>query len=877
MPRALRVRCLPAVFSSLRFLVLIGLSCAAIATSSSAQTLTTLVNFAGANGNAPIGSMVQGADGNFYGTTNDGGQVGSVECYGNGCGTVFKMTPAGTLTTLYFFCSQVGCPDGEYPQASLVIGSDGNLYGTTVGGGIIGGACGQPGCGTVFRITPAGTLTTLHKFCSEPNCADGYSPSGGLLLASDGNLYGATLSGGVDAFGVLYKIAPDGTFTTFYNFCSLQHCADGESSMGNLIQAADGNLYGTTEQGGAANEGTVFKITLGGTLATLHSFISNEGSFPQSGLTQGNDGNFYGAAQAGGITNDVCSPAGCGTIYKITPGGALTVLHEFTGADGSIPISGLVQATNGKLYGGTWWQGPNNCGTLYEVTTSGAFSTVYNFNCYDGQSPMGAPMQSVDGSVYGTAAGGGSSGLGTVFRLNLGLAPFVQARPSSGAAGTPVTIYGSYLTGATSVSFNGTPATFNVVSPTEITTTVPSGATTGTIQVSVPGNTLLSNTNFQVAGPLQFVPWSPCRVVDTRGQYGQPIQGGTTQDFNIADPYTCGIPTSAAAYSLNVTAVPHGPLGYLTIWPQGNMQPFASTLNSRDGRVKANAAIVPAGNHAVSVYVTDTTDLVLDINGYFVPPAEGTWKFYPLTPCRVADTRSSQYPQGLGTPHLSGGVARDFPVLSSPCVPAGGIAFAYSLNITAVPYPGPGSPMSYLEVLPTGSQPFTTVSTLNNPTGTIVANAAIVQAGVNDSITAVASDDTDLVIDINGYFGTIADNGLSLYPTLPCRVIDTRNVGTGQPFSGTLAPPVDVANSNCGVPGSAQAYIFNGTVIPSPTLSYLTLWPDDEGQPVVSTLNAVDGFVTSNMAIVPNQNGKIDAYAQGTTQLILDISSYFAP
>ncbi len=244
----------------------------------------------------------------------------------------------------------------------------------------------------------------------------------------------------------------------------------------------------------------------------------------------------------------------------------------------------------------------------------------------------------------------------------------------------------------------------------------------------------------------------------------------------------------------------------------------------------------------------------------------------------MADTRSSQYPQGLGSPHLNGGTARDFPVLNNTtCIPPGINAAAYSFNLTAIPYPSFGDRLGYLEVWPTGAEPQNPVSTLNNPTGTYVANAAIVPAGSNGDITVYPSDNTDLAIDINGYFATSGNNGLSLYPAIPCRVFDSRQIGSGQPFSGLLSPPVEVAGGPCGVPTGAQAYVFNATVVPSPTLSYLTLWPDSEGQPGVSTLNAIDGAVTSNMAIVPNLDGQVDAFAQGTTQLILDISSYFAP
>jgi YVTN family beta-propeller protein len=375
---------------------------------------------------------------------------------------------------------------------------------------------------------------------------------------------------------------------------------------------------------------------------------------------------------------------------------------------------------------------------------------------------------------------------------------------------------------------------------------------------------------------LQFVPLpQPCRAVDTRPQYGGggPIQGGTHQDFAISGAGDCGVLTSAAAYSLNVTVVPQAALGYLTIWPAGQPQPVVSTLNSLDGRVKADAAILPAGaNGEVSVYVTDTTNVILDVNGYFAPVSPSTLAFYPITPCRVADTRVDTFPTGLGPPQLFAATPRDFPVLNSPCIPSGANPAAYSFNFTVVP----GHPVGYLTVWPTGqSQPV--VSTLNDQTGTIVANAAIVPAGTGGDISVYSTHDTQLLIDIDGYFAPAGQGGLSLYGVQPCRVIDTRKVGSGQPFSGILTPPVDVVDSPCGPPATALAYVFNATVVPTGGLGYLTLWPDGTGQPVVSTLNAFDGALTNNMAIVPTNNGKVDAYANGLTQLILDISSYFAP
>jgi YVTN family beta-propeller protein len=369
---------------------------------------------------------------------------------------------------------------------------------------------------------------------------------------------------------------------------------------------------------------------------------------------------------------------------------------------------------------------------------------------------------------------------------------------------------------------------------------------------------------------LQFVSVPPCRLVDTR-QTHDPIPGNTSRSFTLPQLGGCGLPPNVAAYSLNVTVVPSGHLGYLTIWPTGEDQPLVSTLNSPDGRVKANAAIVPAGYQgAVSVFVTNSTHVILDIDGYFTTPSQETYEFHSVTPCRVLDTRA---PNGhLGGPYLRARVERDFPVQESSCIPQGVSITAYSMNFTAVPHPS-GHPLAYLTVWPQGL-PQPVVSTLNNPTGTVVANAAIVPAGVGGGIATFAYDDTDLIADVDGYFAPAGQGGLSFYPGAPCRVYDSRS-NHGQPFRGTRT--VDVVHSQCGPPSDASAYVFNATVVPSGHMPFLTLWPDGEEQPVVSTLNAYDAFVTSNMAIVPTDNGSIDAYADGLTQLILDVSGYFAP
>ena len=260
-----------------------------------------------------------------------------------------------------------------------------------------------------------------------------------------------------------------------------------------------------------------------------------------------------------------------------------------------------------------------------------------------------------------------------------------------------------------------------------------------------------------VSRPAGFVPMVPCRVVDTRRESGAfggpPLYQGFVRTFTLPDSPDCNIPSNAITYLLNLTVVPYGSLGYLTVWPTGDSQPSVSTLNSLDGRTKANGAVVSAGDYgAINVFAANMTDLIIDIDGYFVSVNDSPLAFYTLPPCRVADTRKSNFPPGLGTPNLAGGVARDFPVLNATTCNIPDAAVAYSLNFTAVPYPSQGDPLGYLELWPTGNEPQHPVSTLNNPTGTIVANAAIMPAGTNGKITALASDNTDLVIDINGYF-----------------------------------------------------------------------------------------------------------------------------
>jgi uncharacterized repeat protein (TIGR03803 family) len=479
-----------------------------------AQTFKTLHRFDGTDGAAPS-ELVQATGGNLYGTTGRGGV--------NDLGTVFKISPnGGPVKTLYSFCSQTGCTDGYGPAAALVQATGGNFYGTTPVGV-------DTNSGTVFRITPSGSLTTLYSFCPQGlPCTDGDTPQGGLVQATGGNLYGTTSQGGAatgcggGGCGTVFKITPSGSLTTLYSFCSKSGCHDGSSPLDGLVQGTNGNFYGTT-LGGAHKHGTIFKITPSGSLTTLYSFCSQssctDGAYPVSGLVQATDGNLYGTTSSGGANTTDCRGFGCGTVFKITPSGTLTTLYSFCSqsgcTDGAIPEVGLVQATDGNFYGTTVTGGANmtdcfgsSCGTVFKITPSGRLTTLYSFciqsGCTDGFDPS-ALVQDTNGNFYGTTFLGGASttacggnGCGTVFSLSVGLGPFVKTQPDWGRAGRFVQILGTNLTGATSVSFNGTAAVFRVVLNSLIKTTVPAGATTGRVQVVTPGGTLSSNVPFRV-------------------------------------------------------------------------------------------------------------------------------------------------------------------------------------------------------------------------------------------------------------------------------------------------------------------------------------------------------------------------------------------
>ena len=352
---------------------------------------TVLASFAGGTDGAnPASKLIKGSDGYFYGTTSAGG---------NGYGTVFKITSSEVKTTLYNF---TGGNDGAAPQAGLVLGSDGNFYGTTSKGG----PSGDIGYGTVFKITPQGVKTTLYSFAGGN---DGENPQAGLIQGSDGNFYGTTVNAGWSGGGTVFKITSSGVKTTLYN---IRGGTDGATPTGLLIQASDGNLYGTTAFGGWNGYGTVFKITPLGVKTILYNFTGGtDGANPFAGLIQGSDGNFYGTTYYGGNNY--------GTVYKVTPQGIKTVLYSFAGGnDGANPYAELIQGSDGNFYGTTQYGGANNYGTVYKVTPAGVETVLWSFTGgNDGALPYAGLIQGSDGNLYGTTNNGGTANLGTVFKI----------------------------------------------------------------------------------------------------------------------------------------------------------------------------------------------------------------------------------------------------------------------------------------------------------------------------------------------------------------------------------------------------------------------------------------------------------------------------
>jgi uncharacterized repeat protein (TIGR03803 family) len=403
-----------------------ALGCGTVFKMTPQGTFTTLYSFSGPDGINPFAGLVLANDGNFYGTTSEGGANSNAGQCNNGCGTIFKITPAGSLTTFYSFCAQNNCADGANPQAPLVQGADGYLYGTTAGGGAQASAtsslCGY--CGTVFKISLSGQLTTLYSFCLEGDCPDGAEPYAGLVQGKDGNFYGMTTEGGGGSYcaslgdefaacGTIFKITTAGQLTTLYSFCSQAACADGaevgNSKWAGLAIDSDGNFFGVTGGGGANNGGTVFEVTPAGQFTTVYNFCSEtscaDGDLPEATLALGSDANFYGTTLLGGNSAD------CGTIFRVTPSGTptLTVLYSSFSLGGSCgPDAPLTQATSGVFYGST---------NTY-LSGGQPIGSIFSFSLTQLQATTTTLTSSLNPSNYGqavtfTATVAPSSGSGT--------------------------------------------------------------------------------------------------------------------------------------------------------------------------------------------------------------------------------------------------------------------------------------------------------------------------------------------------------------------------------------------------------------------------------------------------------------------------------
>jgi len=366
-----------------------------------------------ADGSTPEGGLLADQSGNLYGTTYYGGA--------NDYGTVFEVAADRAETVLYSFCPEAQdkepCNDGALPSASL-IESGGNLYGTTASGG-------EKNRGTVFEISSGGTETVLYSFCSQEHCSDGARPLAGLVMDSEGNLYGTTYEGGnancPKGCGTVFELASGGAESVLYPFCSETKCADGAHPTAPL-ELSSGSLYGTTEQGGAANRGTVFEISSGNAETVLYSFCGRkscaDGAEPTAGIVMDTSGDLYGTTSRGGNPN---CPAGCGTVFELAASGSESVLYAFcpkgTCPDGAEPGTGeLLIAGNGNtLYGTTDAGGKDGFGTAF-MLSGGTETVLHSFNNEDGEPSAG--LIAVNGDLYGTTFGSFyQNEFGVVFKL----------------------------------------------------------------------------------------------------------------------------------------------------------------------------------------------------------------------------------------------------------------------------------------------------------------------------------------------------------------------------------------------------------------------------------------------------------------------------
>jgi hypothetical protein len=742
---------------------------------------------------------------------------------GYGDAFIAKLNASGTALVYSTF---LGGSSGEYGN-SIAVDAVGNAYVT-----------GQTQS-TNFPISNA--FQSVYGGSEFDAFATKLNATGSALIYSTylgGSLVDEGHGIAADSFGNAYVTGSTWS-ANFPTVNSLQVFAGNSDAFVTKLNAAGSAVYSTYIGGNSRDEGSSIAVDGSGNAYVAGNLASSPGCISVAKLNAAGSAFVYQACLAGlSIKSIAIDPAG--NAY-------LTGEQYFVGQYRAF-VSKLNAAGSAQLY--TTYFASGTSGTGIAVDSSGNAYITGSTSLY--LATLNPVQPFYGGGIYDAF----------VAKVN--------------AAGSP--LYSTFLGGAANDSGFGIAVDISGNAYVTGSTTSTNFPTANPFQPALAGSTDAFVAKI-ADSPLGFIPVTPCRVVDTRnpvGALGGPsLVGGTTRAFPITAS-SCGIPSNAKAYSLNATVVPRSVFRYLTLWPTGFAQPFVSTVNAYDGQVTANAAIVQAGNGgSISAYVSEDTDLILDINGYFLldTPSSSALSFYPLIPCRVADTRNPAGP--LGGPILSGRQPRSFPILLSSCgIPA--TAQAYVLNATVVP----DGFLDYLTLWPTGiAQPF--VSNLNTYDGQVTAGMAIVSAGTAGAIDAYATNNTHLVLDITGYFAPAAPGGLRLFTISPCRVVDTRN--PNGPFGGPVmstgtSRSFPVLNSACGVAATAQAYVMNATVIPSTVLNYLTVWPTGSPQPLVSTLNSLDGQITANALIAPaGTGGAVSAFVTNETQLILDLNGFFAP